>query len=134
MLISDKNQEENNMPRVVHFEIPADQPERAIKFYTDVFGWQIQKWNAPEDYWLIMTGEDNQPGINGGLMRRPDPSASTINSVDVPSVDDFVTKIIQNEGKVVMPKMAIPGVGYIAYCQDTEGNTFGIFQSDASAS
>jgi predicted enzyme related to lactoylglutathione lyase len=112
----------------------ADQPERAVKFYADVFGWKAQKWDSPEDYWLITTGDDDQPGINGGLMKRPDPSASTVNSIDVPSVDDFATKIAKNGGKAVVPKMAIPGVGYLAYCQDTEGNTFGIFQTDESAS
>ncbi len=122
------------MARVVHFEIHADQPQRAIKFYNDVFGWQISQWEGSEDYWLIKTGEEGEPGINGGLMKRQHPLASTINSIDVPSVDDFVTKITQNGGTVVMPKMPIPGVGYLAYCQDTEGNTFGIFQPDESAS
>ncbi|MBI1928110.1 VOC family protein [Candidatus Poribacteria bacterium] len=122
------------MPRVVHFEIHADQPERAAKFYNDVFGWQISQWEGSEGYWLIKTGEAGEPGINGGLMKRGCPSASTINSIDVPSVDDFVTKITQNGGTVVIPKMPIPGVGYLAYCQDTEGNTFGVFQTDESAS
>jgi predicted enzyme related to lactoylglutathione lyase len=122
------------MPRVVHFEIHADQPERAATFYNDVFGWQISKWEGSEDYWLIKTGEEDEPGINGGLMKRQHPSASTINSIDVPSVDDFVAKITHNGGTVVMPKMPIPGVGYLAYCQDTEGNTFGVFQTDESAS
>ena len=122
------------MPRVVHFEIPADQPERAIKFYNDVFGWQANKWEGPEDYWLVTTGEENEPGIDGGIMRRQDPSASTTNAIDVPSVDDFTTKITENGGKVVMPKMAVPGIGYLAYCQDTEGNTFSIMQFDESAS
>jgi predicted enzyme related to lactoylglutathione lyase len=118
------------MPRVVHFEINVDQPERAVKFYTDVFGWKIEKWEGPLDYWLITTGEDDQPGINGGLMKRENPSATTVNTVNVPSVDEFVAKITENGGKVVMPKTTIPGVGYIAYCQDTEDNTFGIIQED----
>ena len=65
------------MPRVVHFEIHADDPERAVNFYQDVFGWQIVKWEGPQDYWLITTGPDDEPGINGGLMKRSDPSAST---------------------------------------------------------
>ena len=122
------------MPRVVHFEIGADQPERAIKFYGDVFGWKTSKWDGPEDYWLITTGEDDQPGINGGIMKRPDPSAATTNAIDVPSVDEFVTKIAENGGKVVMPKMAVPGIGYLAYCQDTEENVFSIMEFDESAS
>ena len=62
------------MPRVIHFEIHADNPERAVKFYTDLFGWQFTKWAGPMDYWLIVTGPDGQPGINGGLMRRHGPA------------------------------------------------------------
>jgi predicted enzyme related to lactoylglutathione lyase len=121
------------MPRVVHFEINTDEPARAIKFYTDVFGWKIEKWKGPLDYWLITTGGDNQPGIDGGLMRRMNPSSTTVNTIDVPSVDDFLTKIEEHGGRVVMPKTAIPGIGYHAYCQDTEGNIFGIIQENTSA-
>lgn len=125
--------EEVDMLRVIHFEINVDQPERAINFYTAVFGWKIDKWEGPEDYWLVITGEGNQPGIDGALMKRMGPSAGTINTIDVPSVDDFVTKITENGGKIVRPKVAIPGVGYFAYCQDTEGNLFGIIQEDKMA-
>jgi len=121
------------MPRVVHFEIHADDPERAVKFYQDVFGWEIVKWEGPQDYWLITTGPDDDPGINGGLMKRSDPSASTWNTVEVPSVDEFTAKVVESGGKVVMPKTAIPGVGYQAYCQDTEGNVFGLHETDESA-
>lgn len=121
------------MPRVVHFEINVDDPERAIKFYRDVFEWEIKKWEGPIEYWLITTGPEDQPGIDGGLMRREDPSWATINTIDVPSVDDFLKKITEAGGKVITPKTAVPGVGYMAYCQDTEGNTFGIMQEDPSA-
>jgi uncharacterized protein len=121
------------MPRVIHFEIQADQPERAANFFTNVFGWKINKWDGSEPYWLITTGEDNQPGINGAIMGRTELFKSTCNTVDVPSVDDYAKKIISNGGKVITPKSAIPGVGYFAYCQDTEGNTFGIMQADPSA-
>ena len=58
------------MPRVVHFEIHAGDPERAVNFYRTLFGWTFQKWEGPMDYWLVMTGPDDQPGINGGLVRR----------------------------------------------------------------
>ncbi len=121
------------MPRVIHFELGADNPERAIKFYSKVFNWKIEKWAGPQGYWLITTGTDEQPGINGAIMRRQDPAATTINSIDVPSVDDFAARIVKNGGKIIAPKMPIPGVGYFAYCQDTEGNTFGIMQADKSA-
>jgi predicted enzyme related to lactoylglutathione lyase len=122
---------EMNLPRVVHFEINADQPERAVKFYSDVFGWKIQKWEGPMDYWLVYTGEG--PGIDGGLMKRMSPSATTINTVGVPSVDEYLAKIEKSGGKAVVPKTAIPGIGWFAYCQDTEGNVFGIMQEDSSA-
>jgi len=123
------------MPRVIHFEIPMDEPERAAKFYAEVFGWQIQKWDGPQDYWMAKTGADAQAGINGALMKRADfPNfTSVINTIDVPDVDDFSRIVWEHGGKVVMPKIAIPGVGYFAYCQDTEGNTFGIMQDDSTA-
>ena len=121
------------MFRVVHFEINADDPERAVKFYQKVFGWKVDKWAGPVDYWLVTTGEEVQPGINGGIMKRMDPQASTHNTVDVPSVDEFTKKITEQGGKIIVPKMAVPGVGYMAYCADTEGNVFGIMEEDTSA-
>ena len=121
------------MPRVIHFELTADDPERATQFYSKVFGWQIQKWDGPQDYWLITTGEAGTLGIDGAIMRRGDFSAPVINTIDVPSVDEFVAKITANGGSVVAPKMPIPGIGYFAYCKDTEGNVFGVMQSDPSA-
>jgi predicted enzyme related to lactoylglutathione lyase len=120
-----------NLPRVIHFEINADQPERAVKFYSDVFGWKIQKWEGPMYNWLVYTGEG--PGIDGGLMKRMSPSATTINTVGVPSVDEYLARIEKSGGKAVMPRTAIPGIGWFAYCQDTEGNVFGIMQEDSSA-
>ena len=121
------------MPRVIHFELTADDPERATQFYSKVFGWQIQKWEGPQDYWLITTGEVGTPGIDGAMMRRGDFSAPVVNTIDVPSVDEFVAKITANGGSVVAPKMPIPGIGYFAYCKDTEGNIFGVMQNDPSA-
>ena len=121
------------MGRVIHFEFPADNPERAVEFYTKVFGWEIQKWQGPVDYWLVKTGADGKPGINGGIQRRMHPGAVTANTIDVASVDDAVASILKNGGKNVAPKMAIPGVGYLAYCSDTEGNVFGVMQADPGA-
>ncbi len=121
------------MPRVIQFEIPVDQPERAISFYANVFGWEIKKWPGPRDYWLIKEGEGSKQSISGGLVRRTSSSIKAINTIDVPSLDESTLKIIENGGQIVVSKMAIPGVGFIAYCQDTEGNTFGIVQEDWSA-
>jgi len=122
------------MPRVIHFEIAADDPERAAEFYRSVFGWQIQKWDGPMEYWVITTGPKEEPGIDGGLGRRTEPGSGTENTVGVDSVDDTVKKVLAGGGKVVRPKHAVQGVGWIAYCSDSEGNVFGLMQDDPSAS
>jgi predicted enzyme related to lactoylglutathione lyase len=123
----------SHMPRVVHFDISAENPERVARFYSDVFGWTINKWDGPQEYWLISTGEGH-PGIDGGLSRGQNGSSGTVNTIDVSSVDDFVRRIEENGGKVVAPKMAIPGVGYFAQCQDPSGTMFGIMEPAANAS
>jgi predicted enzyme related to lactoylglutathione lyase len=121
------------MPRPIHFEISADDPQRALAFYQAVFGWTSSKWEGPLDYWLIQTGEDTEPGINGGLMQRMSPEDSTVNTVQVSSVDECLEKVTAAGGTIAMPKMAIPGIGYVAYCKDTEGNVFGVMHPDPAA-
>lgn len=120
------------MPRPIHFEIPADDPERAAAFYRDLFGWQITKWEGPIDYWLVTTGEGG-PGIDGGLMKRPAPGYPVVNTIDVPSIDEYVKKVEAKGGKITMPKMAVTGIGWMAYCTDPEGNLFGIMEMDPTA-
>ncbi|MBN2565018.1 MAG: VOC family protein [Candidatus Eisenbacteria bacterium] len=120
------------MLRVTHFELPADDPEKLVEFYENVFGWTARKWNGPMDYWLVMTGPQDQPGIDGGIARRGEGDAGPINSIDVPSVDEYVAKIEKGGGSVIVPKMKVPGVGYLAYCKDPEGNVFGIMQEDTA--
>ena len=121
------------MSRVIHFELPADNLERAAGFYKQVFGWQIQKWEGPEEYWLVTTGPAEQPGINGGLLKRQHPGAGTCNTIGVASLDQTVASVAKSGGKTVVPRMAIPGIGYLAYCTDTEGNVFGVLQPDQAA-
>ncbi len=125
--------EEGEMKRVVHFDISADDPERAVKFYTDVFDWSIQKWEGPMEYWLVTTGPEGEPGINGGIAKRKMPSETTTNTIDVDSVDEFLEKITAAGGKIIAPKMPIPGVGFFAMCLDTEGNPFGLMEEDPDA-
>ncbi|MDD1758100.1 MAG: VOC family protein [Methanotrichaceae archaeon] len=120
------------MPSVVHFEIAVDNPERAIKFYSSVFGWKIQKWEQ-FDYWLASTKKEGELGIDGALMKREMAEQSIINTIEVPSIDALMMKIRENGGTVLTPKMAIPGVGYTARCRDTEGNIFGILETDKTA-
>ena len=121
------------MSRIVHFEIPADDPERAIKFYEKVFDWQIEKWDGPIEYWLIMTGEEDKPGIDGGLARREDPTTGVENTIDVKDLDTSLANVKASGGEIIRPRMAVPGVGWMAYIKDTEGNVFGLMESDLKA-
>ena len=121
------------MRRPIHFEIPADDPARAIAFYETVFGWTFSKWEGPTPYWLITTGADGEPGINGGLMPRRHPDQPCVNTIGVADLDASMALVQQSGGQVVVEKMPIPRVGWLAYCKDTEGHIFGIMQSDPSA-
>ncbi len=128
------------MPRPIHFEIHADNPDRAAKFYSTVLGWSFTKWDGPMPYWLVTTGADGTPGINGGMHPRMGPAPvegqaviAFVCTVDVPSVDDHVARAVAAGGVVAVPKMAIPGIGWLAFAKDTEGNIFGMMQSDPGA-
>ncbi len=116
------------MPKIIHFEIPAENPERAIEFYSKVFGWKIEKWEGEYDYWLVEAGEEDEPGINGAIM--PKESGSTISDViNVDSYDDFARKIVAEGGKMLTEKMTIPDMGYTGAFQDTEGNVMSIIET-----
>ncbi len=116
------------MKRPVHFEILADDPKKISKFYESLFGWGISTWEGGEqDYWLVTTGEDDVPGINGGIMSRSLKQA-VINTIEVESLEDMMKSLKENGGKVVHGPNEVPGVGLHAYCADPEGNLFGIMQ------
>lgn len=126
------------MARVVHFEIHADSPVRAINFYEKLFGWKFDKWDGPQDYWLVTTGEKDEPGIDGGLVRRHGKIDGTsviayVCTIEVKSVDEIVKKVEETDGIIVLPKMPVPGVGWLVYCKDTEGNIFGVMERDPEA-
>jgi predicted enzyme related to lactoylglutathione lyase len=124
------------MNRPCHFEIHSPDPAVTIPFYERVFGWQVRKFGGPQDYWLLTTGDccgQDGPGINGGLMRSPDGHARTINTIKVESVDDMARRVTEAGGEVVKPKMAIPGVGWLAFCKDPGGAIFGIMHDDRNA-
>src|SRR4051812_37215449 len=103
------------MPRVNHFEIYTDDPESVQPFYHEVFDWKFQKFEGgPIEYWVITTGDDKDPGINGGITRpRTGQSPGTINTVAVSSLDESIRKIEKSGGKICVPKMAIPKVGWL---------------------
>jgi predicted enzyme related to lactoylglutathione lyase len=135
------------MNRIVHFEIHAGNPERGAKFYRDVFGWEINEWVIPgiqlkdeNRYWLVSTGPETDPGINGGLMfrRGPEPiEGQPVNAfvctVEVANLDESVDKATKAGGIIVLPRMAVKDIGWLAYCKDTEGNIFGMMQNDTNA-
>lgn len=128
------------MSRVAHFEIHADDPARAITFYENVFGWQFSKWEGPMEYWMVKTGEPEVPGIDGGLMKRMGGApidGQAVNSyvctIMSSTVDSDINKAITNGGSIAVPKMAVPGIGWLAYIKDTEGNLFGVMQEDGNA-
>lgn len=125
------------MPRVVHFEIHAADPERASGFYRELFGWDITRWEGPVPYWLVKTGEVDEPGIDGGIVVRrgsgPDDGQSVnayVCTIEVPELDPVLERLEAIGGVLAVPKMPIPGVGWVAYGKDTEGNIFGLMQSD----
>ncbi len=121
------------MGRVIHFEIVADDAERTIKFYENVFGWTVQKWDGPIDYWLITTGDEKEPGIDGAFGMRQSGDDVTVNTIGVLSVDESIKKIEQNGGTIIRPKQSVPGVGYMIYFKDSEGNLWGAMENDPSA-
>jgi uncharacterized protein len=126
------------MPTIVHFEIPADDVERSKKFYGDLFGWKIEKWPGStvddKEYWMITTtDEKGNKALGGGMMKRQMSQHQNTNFIDVESVDEYSSKVQQLGGKVVVPKMSVPGMGYLAYCLDTDNNSFGIWETNESA-
>jgi predicted enzyme related to lactoylglutathione lyase len=137
------------MNRPVHFEIHAEDPDRASKFYSEVFGWTIKKWDGGGmPYWLVTTGAQDTvgpdgkpwPGINGGIVKRMGAAPAEgqavnayVCTMDVSSVDDTLAKIITVGGSLALAKMPIPGMGWLAYAKDVEGNIFGIMQTDTNA-
>lgn len=120
------------MPRPVHFELPADNVERAVTFYRSVFDWRVDRWEGPTEYFLVTTGTDGR-GIDGGIVKRQQPGMGTVNTIDVENLDAFVERVTRSGGAVAVPRMAIPGVGWLCYCVDTEQNMFGLMQSDPAA-
>lgn len=126
------------MNRVVHFEIHADDPERAKSFYSALFGWKITKWDGPIEYWLIETGPKTDQGIDGGMLRRMAPIdgqavIAYVCTIDCERIEETIATAQKLGAAIVLPKTAIPGVGWMAYLKDTEGNIFGVMQSDMEA-
>ena len=122
------------MPTITHFDIPVDDIERAKKFYTDLFGWKIERLPGPMEYYEISTtNEKGEMGVGGGMAKRNSPADKITNYVDVSSVDEYISKVEQLGGKIILPKTPIHGFGYLAVCLDTENNPFGLWETDENA-
>ena len=131
------------MPRPIHFEIHTSDSARAIAFYEGMFGWRFQKWEGPMPYWLVMTADParpDEPGIDGGMMQRmggPPVEGAAVNAfvctVGIASVDESVASAQRLGGSVALPKMPVPGIGWLAYVKDPDGNILGLMQSEAGA-
>ncbi len=128
------------MARVSHFEIHASSPESLIAFYRELFGWTFTAWGPPGMYWLITTGPSDEPGINGGLVPRRGAAPLDAQAVSAYVCTSMVTdcqgtldRAVQLGGVVALPRMPVPGVGWLAYAKDPDGNIFGMMQADTSA-
>ncbi|MCL5432546.1 MAG: VOC family protein [Patescibacteria group bacterium] len=122
------------MSRVVHFEIVAKDPDKTVEFYKKTFSWDVKKWESGKDYWLLMTGDKNAPGIDGGLMEESDMfNRDSINSyvctLGVEDINEAISKVESNGGHVYVPVTEIPNVGLLVYCKDPDGNIFGMMES-----
>ncbi len=120
------------MARVIHFEIPASDPQRSVDFYSKTFGWTISRWGE-EEYWLVSTGPETEPGIHGAVIKRRAPDMPVVNSIGVQDIDAAMEAVVTNGGSIVVPKNVIPGVGYLCYFKDPDGVIHGIIQNDPSA-
>ena len=120
------------MSRIIHFEIPADDPKRAMAFYAKMFNWSFQQFGEMP-YFMASTGPREAPGIDGAIMPRQQPGQTVNNVVQVNSLDEAMAQVAIYGGQVLTPKIPIPGIGHYCNCTDTEGNTFGMMQPDPSA-
>lgn len=119
---------------IVHFEIPAEDVEKLRKFYSDLFGWKIQRYPGPMEYWLIETvpvdekTQSLRPGVNGGMFKKEQAELKQVNYISVESIDEYIEKTKTLGGKILQPKQEVPNVGWVAVAIDPEGNQFAMLQ------
>jgi len=122
------------MPTIVHLDIASDSPQRAKKFYEELFDWKFASYPGMDDFFLFESTDLNgKKGFGGGLGKRGEPGQRITAYFGVNSIDEYTAKIKKLGGKITLAKMAVPGMGYMANCQDTEGNAFGMWQEDKNA-
>ena len=119
--------------KIIHFEIPAKDPEKAMKFYSEALGWEFNKWEGPIPYWFTKSGTKSAPGIEGAIAKKEAEDDIVVNTIGVTNIDEIIKKIKKHGGIIANPKHAIPGEGWIAYFKDPDGNLFGIMENDPNA-
>ena len=107
--------------------------KKTIEFYEKIFGWKFQNWGGPVDYWLIKTGDDSEPGIDGGLSPKGENAALNCPTIDVKDIDKTMEMVKESGGKLITPKMPVLKVGWLFYFEDPEGNMFSVMQEDPNA-
>ena len=119
------------MPTIVHFDLPADDPERAKAFYEKLFDWKFEFLPIPVPYYLIETTDLNgNPGIRGGMTKKVESEEQISQFIGVESIDEYIEKVVELGGKILLPKTPVPAWGYLAVCFDTENNIFGLLEEN----
>jgi predicted enzyme related to lactoylglutathione lyase len=121
------------MSTIVHFDVPAENIERAKKFYAQLLDWKFESYPAMEYNLITTTDLEGAPGIGGGMGKRMDPSQHMMNYFGVKSIDASLEQVKSLGGSILMKKTAVPQMGYLANCMDTEGNRFGLWEADTGA-
>ncbi len=121
------------MARTVHFEFNSPDPDKSIDFFKEVFDWEVNAWEGPQEYHLVTTGPEVTPGIDGAIMASIDGEPRTVNTLQVDDIDATLRAIVGAGGEIVVEKHAIPQIGWNAYCKDPAGLLFGVHQFDPEA-
>ncbi|EPR44440.1 Glyoxalase-like domain containing protein [Desulfovibrio sp. X2] len=121
------------MDRSLHFEIFAENPARMAGFYAQAFGLEFKEEHPEEGYSLVDGRMDGQCGLSGRVGPRPALTMGGMPTIHVVSVADAIKRVAASGGRLLVPRRAIPGVGWMAYCEDPEGNSFGVFEHDSEA-
>jgi uncharacterized protein len=141
------------MPTIVHFEVPSDNLERTKRFYTELFGWKMEKMQGmgQREYWTFSTSSSDRGGgnnsggggdgsgsgteqrtISGGMMERQMPQEPIMVYIGVDSVTEYSNNVERLGGKVIKQKTEVPGYGWFAICTDTENNGFALWEANAA--
>jgi len=121
------------MPTIVHFDVPAEDIERAKKFYSTLLGWKFESFPEMQYNLITTTNLDGTPGVGGGMGKRMEPSQRMMNYFGVSSIESAMKQVKSLGGKILTDKMAVPRMGYLVNCVDTEGNLFGLWEEDTKA-